>query len=581
MMETYSILFSKPSLPSTVQSSTSTTTSTTSSSATPTVAAVVSTTVATRTPRTVPTTTSKLTTTTTKSSTTSKTSSTSSSSSSSSLSSSTPGYTLVSTTPAYTLVPTTTTTVDTTTSTTATTTTTTVASTTTSAAATCVPTPTGFDGTAPGFLTLCTTRYCDATPVSAVHWSGYDGVVTRAEIETTLGLIGKTQPVLSNGLGNILANGAFGQAIVSAGQIYETTGDRRALDLALQMADNILAIRNDPNTGVILWTGKREQVWPTKPFYPSNTSVLVYAGCEQGLIVSNMVLPAIYILKSPCLWDMIPSKVAGWSGPTAFSDTATYKERALALIAAGDLVYSNYFLPLFFDSSANIIQPNDARWNLVGDNGSSNLPGLPMAWNRRMMVLDGLHKLATSHETTAAFDSSLSSAYDSFIAVNVKGFIADMTPTYADNGLPTYDWDYTVNKDNTEEVKGQHGFWDILGVWQAWQRNPTLFGTTETLMQRLANTMMYVVLEKQGLFYAFIDGTSTVADPSVTYLWGEWAYYGKWIVSWYRQVAIANKANLSKGLWVSTPLIWAKNKFVTATWAGEFTNGAGYIAGTE
>lgn len=100
-----------------------------------------------------------------------------------------------------------------------------------------MPTPTGFAGTASGFLTLCTTRYCDATPVSAVHWSGYDGVVSRAEIETTLGVIGKTQPILSNGLGNILANGAFGQAIVSAGQIYETTGDRRALDLALQMAD--------------------------------------------------------------------------------------------------------------------------------------------------------------------------------------------------------------------------------------------------------------------------------------------------------------------------------------------------------
>jgi hypothetical protein len=81
----------------------------------------------------------------------------------------------------------------------------------------------------------------------------------------------------------------------------------------------------------------------------------------------------------------------------------------------------------------------------------------------------------------------------------------------------------------------------------------------------------------------------------------EWAYYGastiyerssilsltflsstgKWIVSWYRQVAIANKTNLSKGLWISTPLIWAKNSFNTGIWSGAFTNGAGYIAGTE
>lgn len=66
----------------------------------------------------------------------------------------------------------------------------------------------------------------------------------------------------------------------------------------------------------MLWTGRRDPVWPTKPFYPSNTSVLVYAGCEQGLIVSNMVLPAIYILKSPCLWDMVSRASATVSEPS-------------------------------------------------------------------------------------------------------------------------------------------------------------------------------------------------------------------------------------------------------------------------
>lgn len=92
---------------------------------------------------------------------------------------------------------------------------------------------------------------------------------------------------------------------------------------ALSLSLSILAIRNDPNTGVVMWTGNRDQVWPTKPLPPNNTTVLPYAGCENGIIAANMyvskhracipklthcfyrVIPALYILKSPCLWNLV------------------------------------------------------------------------------------------------------------------------------------------------------------------------------------------------------------------------------------------------------------------------------------
>lgn len=48
--------------------------------------------------------------------------------------------------------------------------------------------------------------------------------------------------------------------------------------------------------------------------------------------------------------------------------------------------YSEYFLPHFFDANKNIIQPNDDRWWLVGDEGHTNAPGKLMAFNRRAMV---------------------------------------------------------------------------------------------------------------------------------------------------------------------------------------------------
>ncbi|KAK4049856.1 hypothetical protein OIV83_003912 [Microbotryomycetes sp. JL201] len=442
---------------------------------------------------------------------------------------------------------------------------------------TCPSPPPDFGGTTAGFQGLCNLRYCDPLPARDVDFSGLNGPVTRSEVETSLGLLMQTTPVTGLFQGNILANGAFGMSIQSAGLLYETTGDRRALEIALQLAENIYAIRNDPVKGQVLWDGVREPVWPTKAAYPT------YAGCENGLIVSNMIAPAIYILKSPCLWNLVPSRVGNLTYPRAFSANATFKDRALALVSAGDLVFQQYFLPRFFDKTGNLIQPNDTRWNTVGDAGSTNLPGMAMAWNRRMMMLDGMMKLAIAFETSPALNLARRNAYDRLVGINIYSFLADVESVTAPNGMPAYDWDYTLNRNNTEEVKGIHALYDVLGVWQAWQRSSTLYPIADDVMQRLANTMMYIVFKGPRLFSAFIDGTSTTADPAVKYLWGQWVYYGKWIPNWYTQVAYANRANGFAGKsWFSIPLIWTRNRLYDAklSWKGDFSSGFGVVAGT-
>ncbi|KAM0790217.1 hypothetical protein ACM66B_005531 [Microbotryomycetes sp. NB124-2] len=442
---------------------------------------------------------------------------------------------------------------------------------------TCPSPPPSFNSTADGFLSLCSTRYCDPATARDVSFSGLTGPVTRIEIETSLGLLMTQAPVIGLFQGNILANGAFGMAIQSAGLLYETTGDRRALEIALQLAENIYAIRNNPVTGQVLWDGVREPVWPTKADYPN------YAGCENGLIVANMVQPAIYILKSPCLWDLVPNRVGNLSYPRAFNNNMTFKDRALALVAAGDLAFQQYFLPWFFDKTGNLIQPNDTRWNTVGDAGSTNLPGMPMPWNRRMMMTDGMLKLAIAFETGPALNLARRNKYDRLVGINIYSFLADVESVTAPNGLQAYDWDYTLNRNNTEEVKGIHALYDVLGVWQAWQRSITLYPIADDVMQRLANTMMYIVFQGPRLFSAFIDGTSTTADPAVKYLWGQWVYYGKWIPNWYNEVAFANRANGFGGKsWFSVPLIWTRNRLtdVSLSWKGDFASGFGFVAGT-
>ena len=49
---------------------------------------------------------------------------------------------------------------------------------------------------------------------------------------------------------------------------------------------SILHLRNDPQDGRVMWTGKRELVWPTKP---ADGPTAGYAGSEQMHIVGHMV----------------------------------------------------------------------------------------------------------------------------------------------------------------------------------------------------------------------------------------------------------------------------------------------------
>lgn len=68
-------------------------------------------------------------------------------------------------------------------------------------------------------------------------WSGNTGNVTRTEIETALGMLRELEPLWENGQGNVLADGWLGQGMHDACLLYEVTGDRRALDVIVNIAD--------------------------------------------------------------------------------------------------------------------------------------------------------------------------------------------------------------------------------------------------------------------------------------------------------------------------------------------------------
>ncbi|KAI5476244.1 hypothetical protein MNV49_007944 [Pseudohyphozyma bogoriensis] len=333
----------------------------------------------------------------------------------------------------------------------------------------CTAPPTTFEGTATGFATVCSVRYCDAAGANNMKLSSTTGAVTRSEIESALGMFAAIEPVTSNGQGNVLSFGVLGQAAENVGLLFEATGDIRALDLALKYADNILTLRNDPTTGRVMWTGVRELVWPTSPTIP-------YAGSENGDIVGHMVQAAVYILKAPCLWGMVPKAVDS-SWPTSFASNATYLTRALRLVEAGDETVESYFLPYWFDSNLLAIQPNDSRYSVCQDT-----------------LLHGFFALAAAHETVPALDTVRTWKYDRYITANLKDFVANLEDGQnTSSGATSFTWNYVKLKDDTEQSRGVHGYYDVLGMWWAYQRSKSAYGVTDAIGLRLAHTMNEVI----------------------------------------------------------------------------------------
>ncbi|CEQ40430.1 SPOSA6832_02041, partial [Sporobolomyces salmonicolor] len=468
----------------------------------------------------------------------------------------------------------------------------------TTSAKNCTEVPSTFEGSMAGFANLCKGK-------RNMVWSGDDGEVTRAEIESALGMLQQDlEPLWENGQGNILADGSLGQGAYGASLLFEITGDIRALDVAVRIADNILALQNqntpDP---VVIWTGAVDPVWPTKPLPPSNTTELIYAGCENGDIVGHMVNAAVLILKSPCLWDMVPPV---FDGPTIFNDTATYYDRALQYIAAGDewgltllrfvllatdgldrperrSTYDNYFNIRFLDPNGSIIQPNDPRWWEVGD---SRDPGTPMPWNRRMQMVHGYLRLAAAHETEAAYNPQKTAYFDTIVKQNVEDFLAALNETKStQNGMTIFEWDYSAGEEATEESQGIHAYYDIWGSWIAWQRSSATFFLSNQFGVQMADTFQFQINLGNGSFSGLVSGTSTPKAYTVGQLWGGWSFYGYFLPEWYQTVASANvKSGFQGRTWLAIPLLWTKHALYIndfTFWTGLYSSGYGITVGTD
>jgi hypothetical protein len=188
------------------------------------------------------------------------------------------------------------------------------------------------------------------------------GPVTAHEIDSFKEFMRTRSPGTTSwggsGAHNALADGVPGRDVEALGLMFEATGDREILDRMVFFVDAFITMRNDPVTGRIMWTGRREPIWvPTAPdsLHPG------YAASEAADTVAHIAYAAKLIAQNRRLWDLtVP-------GGDPHGLGATYLQRARTYLQRCDQSMDEYFAKWFVEAGTNLIrEPKDnPMWNLV------------------------------------------------------------------------------------------------------------------------------------------------------------------------------------------------------------------------
>src|SRR5215469_14820881 len=90
------------------------------------------------------------------------------------------------------------------------------------------------------------------------------GPVSPTEVSSFKSFMTGESPPAGQTYDNSLADGTAGMEAEALGLMYEVTNDPALLNQMIQYADQFLALRNDTNTGRVMWDAVRDPVWLTK-----------------------------------------------------------------------------------------------------------------------------------------------------------------------------------------------------------------------------------------------------------------------------------------------------------------------------
>jgi hypothetical protein len=321
-----------------------------------------------------------------------------------------------------------------------------------------------------------------------------DGPVTAKEIAAYKAYM-KERPPADDNVHNTYVYGSTGDAIESLGNMYEVTHDREILDRMIQYADHILGHRNDPKTGRMIWTGRRERCWPNSPASAPEAS---YCGTENGDIVGHLAYCAKLIAQNKSLWnDEVPV-----GDPQHFG--ATYIERARTYLSEGGRTMDDLLLKWYVDPKTRALRTPDSPLygRISPKHEAARGKGVP--WNQQAMIANGFQRLAETLEVLGE-DPKRVDTYDAIVKTFAKRFLEQVV-AYDVKGQKCYKWSYADGDRKLHYMEDEgHASFDVKGMWRAFQRKQ--YGLSKAEIMPFANTARFVMWKGGKQFANRVDGS--------------------------------------------------------------------------
>jgi hypothetical protein len=306
-------------------------------------------------------------------------------------------------------------------------------------------------------------------------------------------------------MGNNFAYGTAAKRLGEMRTMFTLTADVWYLDQAIKFADHMLAMRNDPMTGRVLWTGKREPCWPNNAETAPDAGV---CGMETGAVANQILQTAKIIFSNKQLWD----KPVGGGDPRGYG--ATYEKRAHTyLVEASKSI--DWMVATFVDRTKNneMHTPTDPAYGALGPNYLKAL-GRSIPWNQQEMLSS---PLATIGDILMGLneDPARVAANDVIVKASLDWFVSVLKANqYMVNGVTVYKWGY--NPGDLVHVEDlAHASADINALYNAYRRGR--YGIARELLVPIANTFFELVAKPDGTYATHITGKGTRAAISTSW----------------------------------------------------------------
>jgi len=378
-------------------------------------------------------------------------------------------------------------------------------------------------------------------------FDGMDGEVTTNEYQAFIQKLQYLPPPPTNNIGNLMVDERDGARLHGMQTFYEFTHDRRNLDMAVLWSDAFLQARNDPVSGRIIWTGRRDLCWPNKA---TNDAQPLHSTTENGDVIEHIVNTARLILENPAIWDQT-------APPDRFSFGTTYLDRAKTYVRECQRSAETTIVPWFVRDTKEgyrLYHPESAAYlKYCGDSG-------PIPWNQQQELVGALLRLAQCHRLLNDGNTNIA-YYEKITADTANWFFATAMPVSAHNRV-CYDWAYVATLDPTAspEVTTEADY-DMF-IFRAYQAN---LGPTRLQMQRLINTACFVMYHGTNHFAGQVNGVSTPRRHEREFLEIEWIEMSVLDHEFYHMVAnaVLNCHEYYDNLAVEAAVLSAKHYWAT------------------